>query len=263
MMPHVPQDDDFANLFLHPNQDAKNEPTITEEQRLELLGEEPHPAGPADPKPSGAVTKSNFLRHPETHPIILDMWMTKRFGAEWLDWEPETIEIQTENACKCDLSHLNLSKLQALKAMHLVDSYWQQWEVFMWCTMPLNDIPPDFEIMQVPTVAQCMVSVDIADQVRDDVEWSEELRRYLEVVHRHDGIMVPQAPLDFVHVDTDGYPLDAGSIQARWPKVRDSETPPGDSTADDCQLSLMLEAYQHLLEHRGRLQQQLKAVLNA
>ncbi len=262
-MPHVPQDQDFATIFLDPQQDAKNEPTITEESRLELLSTEPHPLGPADPQPTGGVTLSNFFRHPEAHPIVLDLWLSNKFGPEWLDWEPETIEAQVEAMCKCDLSSLNLSKIHALKSLHLVDSFWERWEVFVWCAMPFNDLYPDFEIMQVPTVPQCMIAVDIADQVRDDVEWSEEVKRFLEVVHRHDGIMVPQAPLDFVTVDTEGFPLEPGVIQSRWPEVRKSGRAPGCDTSNDCQLTRMLESYQFMQEYRDRLQRQLRTVLHA
>jgi len=129
--------------------------------------------------------------------------------------------------------------------------------------MALNGVPPDFEVMQVPTVAQCMIAVDIANRVRDDVDWSTEVKTYIAIVHRHDEILVPQAPLDFVKVDTDGLPIDVPNILKRWRDVRTSEKPPIGDTVEDEQLRRMLDVYKILEDSRANLRQQLKEILYA
>jgi hypothetical protein len=222
--------------------------------------EEPDASTVTHQEPSlGSVTIKNVFRHPGAHPLVLDLLLINKYQEEWLGWEYETIERRVPEDFGVDrVSDLNLSKLQAVKTLHLVDSFWQRWEVFVWCTMPLNAVFPDFQVMQVPTVLQCMVSVDMAKRVRDDVAWEEEVKQYLSVVHSHDGILLPQAPLDFVEVDVKGFPIDLGSVVERWGSVRSSRTAPTGDTVEDEQLRRMLELYEELEGHRGRLRQQLE-----
>jgi hypothetical protein len=208
-------------------------------------------AGPA------RVSAKNLLRHPDAHPIVLDLLLIKKYGAEWLSWEPETFGLVLPRDFQADVSELNLTKIQALKTLHLVDDYWLRWEVFTWLTMALNGVFPDFDLLQVPTAAQCMVSVDIANRIRTDASWSEEVKLFLGVVHHHDGVFAPQEPLEFVKVPTEGYPIDVGEILKRWPEVRSSGRAPGDDTVTAEQLRRMLTLHGYLEESRARLQHQM------
>jgi hypothetical protein len=210
-----------------------------------------------------AVTLKNIFRHPDAHPIVLDLLLLKKYGPDWYGWEAEVLQMHVPQDFGGTMSELVLSKIQAIKTLHLVDFFWHQWEIFCWCTMPFNGIPPDFEIMQVPTVAQCMVSVDIANQLRDDVEWSSEIEKYLEVVHRHDGIFVPQEPLDFVHVDTDGLVVDPKEIMLLWPAVKVSGKMPTAETVTAEQLRRMLIVRSHLEDSKKQLREQLRLVSHA
>jgi hypothetical protein len=167
------------------------------------------------------ITAKNIFRHPAAQPLVLDLLLIDKYGALWLDWEYETLEHLIPRDFGIDrVSDLNMSKIQAVKTLHLSDTFWKRWEVFCWVAMPLNALFPDFKVMQVPTVYQCMLAVDTAKRIRGDVQWSDEICAYLAVVHRHDGVMIPQAPLDFVSVDVDGYPFDAFAVRDRWPSVR-------------------------------------------
>jgi hypothetical protein len=227
-----------------------------------LLSEiKPHAGALADDPPSLGVTRKNVFRHPDAHPLVLDLLLIQRYGDAWLGWEYETLEKLIPTDFDVDrVSDLNMSKIQAMKTLHLVDTFWERWEVFAWCTMPLTSIFPDFSIMQVPSVLQCMLAVDIAKRVREDVEWSEELKVYLATVHLHDGIILAQAPLDFVHVDAADYAVDVKSVSDRWASVRASKEAPKGATPEDEQLRRMLTLYVTLSEHRKQLHKQLEVV---
>jgi len=257
-------DIDLKELFLKLPKDERAAPSlVVEPPTTDSAGDDDRANHGRSESSPGAVTAVNVMRHARAHPIVLDLLMSQKYGPEWLIWEAETIEHRVPQDFRSSLSLLNFSKLQAMRTMHLVDSFWQRWEVFGWCCMPLNDIFPDFEVMQVPTVAQCMVAVDIANRVRDDMQWSEEIRHYLAVVHRHDEILVPQAPLDFVKIDTEGFPVDVADITRRWPDVRVSRKAPAGETVEDEQLRRMLDVFHLLEESRSDLRHQLKGVLNA
>lgn len=205
------------------------------------------------------VTRKNVFRHPEAHPLVLDLLLLKKYQEQWLGWEIETIERRVPIDFDVDrVSDMNVSKIQAMRTLHLVDTFWQRWEVFVWCSQPLNATFPDFLAMQVPSVSQCAIAVDIANRVRDDLMWSEEIAHYLEVVHKHEGIVVPQPPLDFVHVNSGGYPIDVEDVRRRWSAVRAEGKAPSKETPEDEQLRRMLHVRQELLAHQAQLRQQLE-----
>lgn len=207
------------------------------------------------------VTAKNIFRHPDAHPLVLDLLLIGKYGEDWLGWESDTIGVSVPTDFGVDrISDLNIAKIQAMKTLHLVDSFWQRWEVFNWCAMPITSTFPDFEVMQVPTVLQCACAVDVANRVRNDMVWSDEVKVYLALVHKHDGILVPQPPLDFVSVDTSGLPVDIDDIAKRWAMVRSERKAPTESTPEDEQLRRMLDLFWGLEQYRARMRQQLEIV---
>lgn len=214
----------------------------------------------AKPKLS-SVSVANLFRSPDTHPLILDLALLRKYKAEWLSWELETLVSRiTADFGTPTVSDVNIEKVQACKALHLVDDFWLKWEVFLPCCAAFNGMFADFRNMQVPDVAECMVAVDVANRIRDDMQWSQEVKTFLSVVHRHQGIMCPQPPLDFVKVDTEGFPVDCASITERWPLVRASGVAPTGATIEDEQLRRMLGSWIYLEMARARLTTQLQVL---
>lgn len=219
----------------------------------------PAPVGKPSP-----VTSRNLFQHPDAHPIMLDLVLLRKYGPEWMEWEPETLAWRIPQDFRTqDISEMNMHKVQAIKTLHFVDTFWNSWEVFVWCCMALNGIPPDFHIMQVPTVAQSMVAVDLANRVRQDVKFSDEMNDYLEQVHMFDGIMCPIEPLEWVTMDdVEEYPVNCEEIREKWPEVRKSKKPPTAQTVTDEQLRRMLVVREYLEDNRAALRAQLPLVVH-
>lgn len=206
----------------------------------------------------------NVFQHPDSHPAVLDILLLQKYGPEWMAWEPETLQIRIPQDFRTqDVSDLNLGKIQAMKTLHFVDTPWKRWEVFTWCAMPLNGLFPDFEMMQVPTAAQCLVAIDIFNVTRQDVRWSDELKVYLATVWKHDGMFCPIDPADFIEVDKSGTTIECSKIMEMWPNVRKTGTAPSEDTANAEQLRRMLDAHQYLKESRDLFERQLRTVLGA
>ena len=212
---------------------------------------------PTEPAPPPAVTAGNLWRHPDAHPLVLDLMMLRRYGPPWLGWEAETLRaLIPEDFGTPTISELNISKLEACKALHLVDSFWQRWEVFVACLAPFNSEFPDFRVMPAPTVAQCLVACDIAERIREDVEWSGEMKAYVATVYQHDGIFLPLPPADFVTLEAPEE-IDVAELEKQWPGVRSRGRAPEGQTPLDEQLRRLLGAHDFLEESRSRMQQQL------
>lgn len=205
------------------------------------------------------VSIANAFRNPDTHPLVLDLLLLRKWQSpEWMEWELETLVLRIQQDFDTPtVSDVNLEKLQACKTLHLVDDFWLRWEVFVPCTAALNGEFADFDVMQVPSVAECMVAVDIANRIRDDVVFSAEVSRYLSVLHRHESLLCPQTPLDFVQVDAVGLPLDVNAVMAKWPTVKAQKKAPSGQSTEDEQLRRMLVARTWLEAMRERLSAQL------
>ena len=209
------------------------------------------------------MTKRNLFTHPDVHPIVLDLMLLKLYGADWLEWEPETLELMVpKDTGTPEISGLAMSKIMACKTLHMVDTFWTQWEVFVWCTMPFNNLYPEFDVLQVPTVSQCLVSVDIANRIRQDVPWSEEVKRFIATVYRHDGIFCTIEPTEFVKIDTADFVIDCAELHKLWPNVRYTKKAPQDQTIMGEQLRLLLDVYLTFKKQQDVLRAQLTLVEN-
>lgn len=255
--------DQVFSKVQHPAVLIEEDPTVVVET---TQGDET--VNPTDSKPTevakpklASVSVSHLFMSPETHPLILDLALLRKYKADWLGWELETLVSRImEDFRTPTVSDLNIEKVQACKSLHLVDDFWLKWEVFLPCCAAFNGMFADFRNMQIPDVAECMLAVDIANRIRDDMQWSPEVKTFLSVVHRHQSIMCPQPPLDFVHVDTEGFPVDCASIKARWPQVRATCIAPQGGTIEDEQLRRMLGSWMYLESSRTRLNNQLQVL---
>jgi hypothetical protein len=229
---------------------------------IEETDEADEGATKADPRPPSPITFINLFQHPDAHPYVLDLALLKKYGPEWMEWERETLMRRVPaDFHTAGISDLTFAKLNGMKTLHYVDTFWSSWEVFVPVTMALNSLFPDFNVMQVPTVSQCAIAVDIADRVRSGV-WSEEMKVYLQTVFKFDGIFCSTPPLDFVEIDGEDYPVDCGEVSKLWPAVRKSGKPPTGDTGTAEQLRRLLIVEDSLREHRTRIQAQLPLLLD-
>lgn len=232
---------------------------------LEKTAADEEKGSPETASVSSHVTSKNIFKHPDAHPVVLDLLLLRRFGPEFLIWEPETLQLLVPSSFGHPLSDINLSKLQAMKTLHLVDTYWKQWEIFLWCTMPLNGEFPDFVSMQAPSVAQCLVSIDIANRVREDVPFSDEVKGFLEAAYLHDGVFLfipPTPPLEGLHPST---PVEGLPTEAELKKIHEvvgadrTRKTTGNALLDE-QLKRRMAAEKYLEDSRARLDAQMRMV---
>jgi hypothetical protein len=211
-------------------------------------------------KTSG-VALDNLFRNPDTHPLTLDLALLSKYGADWMGWELETLVLRVQQDFKTPtVSEVNLEKVQACKALHLVDTFWLRWEIFLHCCAAFNGAFADFHSAQVPEVAECMVAVDVANRIRDDMQWSTEVKVYLQQVYRYRGELFPTPPMEFVEVDTSEFPVDAGYVRSKWPLVKASGRSPRGATIEDEQLRRMFASWVYLEANRQRLESQLQVL---
>lgn len=208
----------------------------------------------------GGVTSSNFFQHPLTHPRALDLALTRAYGSEWVEWNPETVIMHLGE--HGTVSWNTFQKVSAVQALHQSNAFSQRWETFLWLTMALNGIEPDFDNMQVPVTPQCGLSVSVANSIAQQL-WSGEVIDYIATVHRHDGLWTAVAPLDFVKLDRPTDFVDFAQVDMLWPRVKAAKLAPAGDTPEAIQLQRMLTCYEYVDDWNKRLVEQEKLVANA
>jgi hypothetical protein len=191
------------------------------------------------------------LQHPDAHPITLSIILVKKYGVDWLLWETETLAWRLDTDFAQKPSDMCLHKINAMRTLYRVDSFWKKWEVFQVCCAALNGTPPDFLTMQVPSAAEALIAADIAKETQQH-EWSDEVKHYLDAVFKHDGVFVGIEPLAFVDVDdAANYSVDVVNIRAAWPDVLRLGRPPTAETVNAEQLRRMFYAHEMLVHDRA------------
>jgi hypothetical protein len=139
----------------------------------------------------------NFLAHHDTHPLVLDTMLLDRYGADWLDWEPQTIVTELkEDFRQPSISALNWQQIQAVKTCHLTPAPWRAWDGFVVVCAALNNNIPNFRTLVKPTIAQVMVALDIMSRI-DDHLFSEEMAQFLAACFLDEGVYFLPTPVDF------------------------------------------------------------------
>jgi hypothetical protein len=231
--------------------------------------------GPGIPEDTLApITKRNLWVHHDTHPVVYDVALLSEYGTDWFEWEAETLwrEIREDFHVPSISDHAR-TKIQAIKTLHIHEWYWTKWEVFCWITQALNNNIPDFQVLQKPSAAQLMNSVDVATMVRNDQEFTAELQMFVAAVMVEAGIFYAPNPIAFCQDEIETL-LDElkitksliGQVQERYRAVKliapevwvSSPEPILQENVVDIQVAKLKVACDYLDLRRRQLQEQLR-----
>jgi len=146
--------------------------------------------------PPTPVSSKNLFSHPDAHPVVLDMALLKVFQVEWFDWLSDTLFAEIEREFDTHINAGNRLKIMAAKTLHVIDAFWDHWEVFEKVIAGLNGIVPQVALLQPPDLAALYAGVDIASGIRQET-YSDEVKRYCAAVFLHEGVTYAAPPLDF------------------------------------------------------------------
>lgn len=138
-----------------------------------------------------------FFSFHDAHPVALTLVLMEKFGAEWLDWEPDTLKREILSTFRAtSVSEHNWQKIQAVRVLTSTVGFWSEWHIFEKIIQALNNNVPRFDISQRCTLSQLMAGVDIANTVRKET-YGDEIQRYVAACALDEGVIYLPAPLDF------------------------------------------------------------------
>lgn len=141
------------------------------------------------------MLRKDFFDDSTTHPLALGTAADKLFGLEWHEWEQRTTRDEL-NMAGYAVSKVNSQKLAAYKVAKVTIGPWSDFEIFENTAMALSGQPPNFELRQPLTVAQCAFAVDCLRQCRI-VTFTEDVKRYIAACAANEEFLYLPDPLSF------------------------------------------------------------------
>ena len=137
-----------------------------------------------------------FFSFHDAHPVALTLVLMEKFGAEWLEWEPETLKREILTTFRAtSVSEHNWQKIQAVRTLTATVGFWNEWHIFEKIIQALNNNIPRFDITQRCTLSQLMAGVDIANTIRRE-DFCDEPKRYIAACALDEGVTYLPPPLD-------------------------------------------------------------------
>jgi hypothetical protein len=138
-----------------------------------------------------------FFSYHDAHPVALTLALMEKFGADWFEWEAETLKSEILQSFKAtSVSENNWQKIQAVRTLTTTVGFWQEWHIFEKIIQALNNNVPRFDISQRCTISQLMAGVDIANTIRVEA-YGDEISRYIAACAIDEAVEYLPPPLDF------------------------------------------------------------------
>jgi hypothetical protein len=241
--------------------DATSDHTETvakEEEKPEVEASSPRP-----------FSSKNMFVHHDTHPLVLDIKLMDQYGADWFEWEPETLwrEIMDDFRAPSISDHVK-SKIQAVKTIHISDWCFTKWEIFCPITQALNNNMPDFEILRRPTISQLFAGVDMMTFIRNDVEFSQEVQQFCGASMLDAGVDFAPQPLAFCQDEIEdiqkerNIPIDLGPVREKYKHLMSipAEEVELRENPVDVRVAKLIIARDYLALRRSQMKQQLRVL---
>jgi hypothetical protein len=233
----------------------------------DMTGLPPVMVGDIQNRKSTPVTIKNLFVHHDSHPVVFDVALLRKYGTDWFEWESETLwkEIKEDFHVPSISDHAK-AKIQAVKTLHIGQMYWSSWEVFCWITQALNNNIPDWQVLQKPSIAQLFNSVDAAEMVRSGEVFTLEVQSFVAASVLDENVLYAPHPIAFCQSEIDRYLKDRGiesadlitAVQQKYREI--IRTPEGltlEENPVDIQVAKLKVAWDYQALRNKQLKEQL------
>jgi hypothetical protein len=186
------------------------------------------------------VTSRNLFRNHDTHPMIFYVFLSDYYGPLWVTWLPESLWLVIERDFKTSIATVSKEKINAVKTLLMVDSFWREWEIFEKVAHALNNNVSKFNMLQPPSLGQLVNAVMIAARIRHDLPFEEEIGRYVAAVAKNEGVEYLPAPLNFAQKFLGEIPKDVEDRYQALSKIAWTEADIQETAPDIQSLKLLL-----------------------
>jgi len=140
-----------------------------------------------------SVTVQGAFTSSQTHPLVLNLLLLDAFGADYLQWEPETLWLEIGRTWG-SVSEASKNKIQAVRTAMVSDQPYERWEVFSALTEAFYGYTPRFDLVQLPTIHRVAGTLDVLSILRDK-QIGDEVYKFAAAVMMDTGVIFGPGPL--------------------------------------------------------------------
>lgn len=112
------------------------------------------------------------------------------FGEEWRGWEPETLWEVIASHFVGSISDTAKSAIQAARTLMINDLYFEDLNAFEDITLGLNNLIPNFEVIEVCSPAEILYGYRMMKALRQSREFTPEVTAYIQACFKQAGQQV-------------------------------------------------------------------------
>jgi hypothetical protein len=152
--------------------------------------------------------------------------------------ENDVLEPDTIRQLYPDLSEEEFNKVMAIKVVKHTRQFWENFYAFEDIVLALNDLTPDFSLLEGVTPEQIWYAIQLVDQIRPGMEYSKEVQLYIKWNCNEAGVYIypPSVGLDNPYYEA------AKTLSEQGP------FPLGEATAVEVQAGKYLNILEYLKE---------------
>ena len=141
------------------------------------------------------LRKDYFLKK-DAHALDLGRACLNLFDTDFLEWEPKSVYQSLKEQGFGDLPESNAVKINAFRVCFNTIMPWTDWEVFEKVGHGLLGTTPNFDLREPLTVAECMNTVNVLNQIRV-VDYAYDIRAYIASCAKSEEIEYLPGSLEF------------------------------------------------------------------
>jgi hypothetical protein len=132
-----------------------------------------------------------FFKNTDVPAIVLLVLVTKKYGTECYDWQPELLRKELEED-GINLTDLQSDKLQAAILVLTTDQVESHWEVFEKCCHLFNNNLDDFEAccpLEAEEIAMALPEIEaIRNAEHESIQYSDDINAYTGIIFHEYGL---------------------------------------------------------------------------
>jgi hypothetical protein len=121
--------------------------------------------------------------------------LTRAFGSEWLDWEPETILMEIRRQYGVTPIESVKDKIFALQTFLTTDLFWDDFLIFEKIVLAFNDRDVDHDLIQCATPEELAYAMEVSTGLREKKSFVRDIPEYIRACHREAGVLVYHSAL--------------------------------------------------------------------
>jgi hypothetical protein len=134
------------------------------------------------------IKVKRLLESPETMAMVLYIVLSKKYGEEWLSWEPLTIYLELREDYSAEPAPEVIDRISAVQIIMTTSSFYDDLYGFMGVCNTLASGSPSFSMFDPVTTAEAVWAVTEVGMLREPEPYAPTIIAYMKKMLEMDGL---------------------------------------------------------------------------